>query len=159
MRIQTASMRRLVALAAGCLGVLCGSVGGVQAVRSEQPSRFREAGLVGSEQRAFLNQYCVACHNQRAKVAGLTLDAMDLGHVGDNADVWEKVVRKLRAGVMPPPGQPRPAAAAAETIIASLENDLDRAEARRPHLAAPGVHRGNRAEYTNAVHDLLGNES
>src|SRR5438067_9013213 len=109
-----------------------------------------------ASERAAIDKYCVGCHNSKIKIGGLALDKLDMAHVGDNADVWEKVVRKLRAGVMPPPGQPRPAAAAAETLIASLENDLDRAAAGRPNLAAPGVHRVNRTEYTNAVHDLLG---
>ena len=58
--------------------------------------------------RAILNQYCVGCHNQKLKTAGLTLDMLDVAHVGDNAQTWEKVVRKLRAGMMPPSGVPHP---------------------------------------------------
>jgi len=106
-------------------------------------------------QRATLDQYCVACHNQKLKTAGLMLDKLDLAHVGDNAEAWEKVVRKLWAGMMPPLGLPRPNAAAYEALTVALENELDRAAAAKPHLAVPGVHRVNRTEYANAIHDLL----
>jgi hypothetical protein len=106
-------------------------------------------------QRAVLNQYCVTCHNQKLKSAGLMLDKLDLAQVGSNAETWEKVVRKLRAGMMPPAGAPRPAAAVHEALTVALENELDRAAAAKPHLVAPGVHRANRTEYANAVRDLL----
>src|SRR5712692_11804611 len=109
----------------------------------------------GSPQRAVLDQYCVGCHNQKLKTAGLMLDMMDPAHAGDAAEVWEKVVRKLRAGMMPPLGLPRPNTANYEALTVALENELDRAAAAKPHLAAPGVHRANRAEYANAIHDLL----
>ena len=58
--------------------------------------------------RAVVDRYCVACHNTRQLTAGLALDSLDLGAVGERADVWEKVVRKLRGGLMPPAGRPRP---------------------------------------------------
>jgi hypothetical protein len=106
-------------------------------------------------QRAILDQYCVGCHNQKLKTAGLMLDQMDLAKVGERAEVWEKVVRKLRAGMMPPLGLPRPNVPAYEALTVALENELDRAAAAKPHLAAPGVHRANRTEYANAIHDLL----
>src|SRR5579863_2125316 len=100
-----------------------------------------------SAQRAILDQYCVTCHNQKLKTAGLLLDKMDLAHVGDQAEAWEKVVRKLRAGMMPPQGLPRPAPAAYEALTVALENELDRIAAAKPKLAVPGVHRANRTEY------------
>src|SRR5712692_5864064 len=87
-----------------------------------------------SSQRAVLDQYCVTCHNQKLKTAGLMLDQLDLAHAGDNAETWEKVVRKLRAGMMPPAGMPRPNAAVYETLTVALENELDRAAAAKPHL-------------------------
>jgi hypothetical protein len=108
-----------------------------------------------ASQRAVLDRYCTVCHNQKLKTAGLMLDRLDLAHVGDNAEVWEKVVRKLRAGMMPPEGMPRPDAAAYEALTAAIENELDRAAAGRPHLPPPGVHRANRTEYANAIRDLL----
>src|ERR1700689_1832566 len=90
-----------------------------------------------ASQRALLDQYCVTCHNQKLKTGGLMLDRMDLAHPADNAEAWEKVIRKLRAGMMPPQGLPRPAKAAYEALTASLENELDRAAANKPNLVAP----------------------
>ena len=83
-------------------------------------------------QRAVLDQYCVTCHNQKLKTAGLLLDKLDLAHVGEHAEQWEKVVRKLRAGMMPPSGLPRPKAATYEALTVALENELDRAAQANP---------------------------
>src|SRR4029077_13031381 len=83
---------------------------------------------------------------------------MDPSHVSADTEAWEKVVRKLRAGMMPPQGLPRPNAAAYEALTARLESELDRAAAAKPKLAAPGVHRLNRTEYANAIRDILGLE-
>ena len=104
---------------------------------------------------AIVDQYCVTCHNQKLKTAGLTLDKLDPGKAGDNSEIWEKVVRKLLAGMMPPAGMPRPNAAAYEALTVSLENELDRTAVAKPHLVPPSVHRANRTEYSNAVRDLL----
>src|SRR6266481_6584496 len=108
--------------------------------------------------RVLIDQYCVSCHNQKLKTAGLTLDTMDPAHVTQNTEAWEKVVRKLRAGMMPPQGMPRPSAAAYESLTVALENDLDRAAALKPRLGAPGMHRLNRTEYANAIRELIGLE-
>jgi hypothetical protein len=102
-----------------------------------------------------MNQYCVTCHNQRAKTAGLTLDTIDIAQVPARSDVWEKVVRKLRAGAMPPPGAPRPDPATYQGLSRWLETELDRAAAEKPDPGQPLVHRLNRAEYTNAIRDLF----
>src|SRR5262245_11909272 len=106
--------------------------------------------------RALLDKYCVTCHNEKLKTAGLTLDKMDPVRVADQTEAWEKVVRKLRAGMMPPQGMPRPDAPTYESLTLALETELDRAAAAKPKLAAPGVHRLNRTEYGNAIRDLLG---
>jgi cytochrome c551/c552 len=103
-----------------------------------------------------INRYCLSCHNSRLKTAGLTLDQLDLQHVGDNAQQWEKVVTKLRTGEMPPPGRPRPDAASYHAAAAALERELDAAAAARPHPGRVPVHRLNRTEYANAIRDLLG---
>ena len=110
----------------------------------------------GTSPRALLDRYCITCHNQKVKTAGLTLDTMDPVQVSPNTEAWEKVVRKLRAGMMPPQGMPRPDPAVYEALTVALENNLDQAAASRPKLAAPGVHRLNRTEYANAIRDLLG---
>jgi cytochrome c551/c552 len=108
--------------------------------------------------RALLDQYCVTCHNQRLNTAGLALDKLDPAHVERNRAEWEKVVRKLRAGMMPPQGLARPSSAAYDELIVTLENELDRVAAANPKLPEPGVHRMNRTEYANAIRELLGLE-
>ena len=109
--------------------------------------------------KTFVDTYCVTCHNQRLKTGGLALDALDIGKVGEHAVEWEKVVVKLRAGLMPPSGVRRPSQAVIDDFTASLESALDRAAMADPN---PGrtepLHRLNRAEYQNAVRDLLGFE-
>ena len=108
--------------------------------------------------RALLDRYCVACHNDRTRQAGLTLQSVDAEHAGrvpGEVEVWEKVVRKLRARAMPPPGRPRPNAAAYDAAAAALEAALDRAAADNPNPGRPPIHRLNRVEYRNAIRDLL----
>src|SRR5215510_11180701 len=83
--------------------------------------------------RALLDQYCVTCHNERAKTAGLMLDKMDLNHVADNPETWEKVIRKLRGGMMPPTGRPRPGNDDTYQLISWLETSLDRAAMAKPN--------------------------
>jgi mono/diheme cytochrome c family protein len=112
-----------------------------------------------SPHRALLDKHCVTCHNQKLATAGLMLDRMDVDAVGTDAAVWEKVVRKLRAGQMPPAGRPRPDKAATGEFVTYLETSLDRAAEARPNPGRrPAFHRLNRAEYTNAIRDLLGLE-
>ena len=109
---------------------------------------------------AALEQYCATCHNDRTKSGGLVIDPSGVTNVGAGAAGWEKVVRKLRAQSMPPPGMPRPDEATYHSVAAFLESELDRAEAARPHLGRlPLVHRLTRTEYGNAVRDLLALES
>jgi mono/diheme cytochrome c family protein len=105
-----------------------------------------------SDQRRFLDTYCVGCHNARLKSGGLELDTLDLPRLLENAPTGEKIVRKLRAGMMPPSGAKRPDARVLDDFIASLENTLDRAEVKPP---PPGLHRLNRTEYANVIRDLL----
>jgi cytochrome c5 len=107
-------------------------------------------------QRVLLDRYCVTCHNQRLRTANLTLDTADLNDIGGNAQLWEKVLGKLRTGAMPPPGMPRPDPAAVDAFASSLETALDLAAATHPNPGRVPVHRLNQTEYTNAVRDLLG---
>jgi len=108
-----------------------------------------------AESRALLDQYCATCHNQRTKAGGLTLDTLDAGRVADHAETWEKVVRKVRIGMMPPQGMPRPDEAGQRRLVSYLESALDRAAAGHPQPGRSNVHRLNRAEYANAIRDLL----
>jgi len=111
---------------------------------------------VPDEHKAAIDRYCITCHNQRLKTGGLALDGLDLQRVAANAETWEKVVRKLRLGVMPPAGARRPDAATYDALVAWLEDRLDSAAATHPNPGRPLLHRMNRAEYANAVCDLLG---
>lgn len=106
-------------------------------------------------QRALVDQYCARCHNQRLKGGGFSWSDVDLAHPELNAQQAEKVIRKLRAGMMPPAGQPRPAAAAVDTFVSALETKIDAAAATHPHSKAPELHRVNRREYRNSIRDLL----
>ncbi|MBD94987.1 MAG: hypothetical protein CL482_12125 [Acidobacteria bacterium] len=115
----------------------------------------KPAEVAEPEVRAVLRQYCFACHNERAQIGGLALDTLDVAQVPARADVWEQVIRKLRTGAMPPAGRPRPDAASSSDVATWLETQLDRAALEHPNPGRPTLHRLNRAEYRNAVRDLL----
>src|SRR5262245_7645829 len=114
------------------------------------------AAAVSSPQRALLDQYCVGCHSERVKTAGVMFDKADVQHVGTDPETWEKAVQQLRARSMPPVGRPRPDKATYDGFRIWLENELDKAAVAKPN---PGTtvsyHRLNRAEYQNAIRDLL----
>src|SRR5580658_5955175 len=112
-------------------------------------------GDVANPNRAFVNKYCVTCHNARLKTANLTFDLTDLNHPEHDALTWERAIRKLRGGMMPPPGAPRPPLEAVNMLATYLEDSLDKAAAANPNLGSVRIHRLNRAEYSNAVRDLL----
>ena len=119
----------------------------------QQPSTATAAKPAAApDLRATLDTYCVGCHNQRLKTAGLMLDTVDAGSPHTNPEVFEKVIARLRAGSMPPAGRPRPDEATAQSIAAWIESDIDRAWAASPN---PGrissVHRLNRTQYSNCL--------
>jgi cytochrome c551/c552 len=105
--------------------------------------------------QALLNQYCVTCHNAKLKTGGLALDQLSLDRVGDNAETWEKVVRKVRAGLMPPAGARRPDRQSLDALAGTVEEALGRTAAANPNPGRTPLHRMNRAEYANAIRDLL----
>lgn len=106
--------------------------------------------------KELLGQYCVACHNQKVRNADLALDALDTADVRRDAPAWEKVVKKLRAGLMPPAGSRRPSAAEHDGLVTWLESALDRAATQTPNVGRPETfHRLNRAEYRNAIRELV----
>lgn len=131
----------------------------LQIARSQQTAPVAPAVLASTpvtgaaSERALLDKYCVTCHNQRLQTAGLLLDKMDVAKMQEHGEVWEKVVRKLRAGMMPPAGMPRPDAPVLESMVSFMEKELDHDAG--PNLVPPGMHRLNRTEYTNAVRDVL----
>ena len=108
-----------------------------------------------TDARAFLDRHCVACHNDRLRTANLLLDAADVTHIGAGPETWEKVVRKLRSGAMPPAGRRRPEPATLDSFVTWLETELDREAAAHPNPGRVADHRLNRFEYGNAVRDLL----
>ena len=143
--------RRYVALA-GSLAVLAGAL----SLKAAGPAQTPDTVSSAPAERALLNRYCVTCHNQKLKTGGLALDGVSLTNVAANREVWEKVLRKLHGGLMPPAGLPRPDRSAADGFTTWLEGELDRAAAAHPD---PGrtepFHRLNRSEYQNAIRDLL----
>jgi mono/diheme cytochrome c family protein len=110
-------------------------------------------------QRAIVSQYCITCHSDKAKSAGMdsarkiNFDALDIGHVEKNPDTWELIVRKMRAGQMPPASARRPEPTTYKGFITWLENELDRNAAT--YAPPPGLHRLNRTEYANVIKDML----
>src|SRR5438093_1157871 len=105
--------------------------------------------------RALLDRYCVTCHNERLKTAGVMFDTVDVARVDGHRELFEKVVRKLRSGQMPPQDRPRPDQAAVTAFVAALEAELDRVSAAAPDPGRVVSHRLNRTEYVNVIRDLL----
>ncbi len=105
--------------------------------------------------RQFVQKYCEGCHNDRVKSGTLSLEQMDPAQAAASPEKWEKVIRKLRAGMMPPAGAPRPERAAIDEFVGHLSSSLDQFAAKHPNPGMVGLHRLNRAEYGNAVRDLL----
>src|SRR5262245_16441178 len=127
--------------------VVVGSMTIGSARQAGTPSTALPQGSTAVNQ-SLVTQYCVTCHNQRLKTAGLQLDAADVNDVSADAEIWEKVIRKLRSGAMPPPGRPRPEPAAITSFVSRLEASLDRAAAAHPNPGRTEMfHRLNRAEY------------
>jgi mono/diheme cytochrome c family protein len=128
---------------------------GVDAAGTVQ-ARSQAAAAGAAPSQALLDQYCITCHNERLKTGGLTLDTLSLNNIPAGAPVWEKVTRKLRAGAMPPAGRPQPDKQALMAFVSTLETALDREGTARPRPGrTEAIHRLNRAEYQNAVRDLL----
>ena len=103
-----------------------------------------------------VDKYCATCHNEKLKTGGLVLVGLDPARADANAEVWEKVIRKLQSHAMPPQGLPQPDEATRQSLISSLETQLDKAAAAHPNPGHPILHRLNRTEYANAIRDLLG---
>ncbi|MEO6185805.1 MAG: DUF1587 domain-containing protein, partial [Steroidobacteraceae bacterium] len=118
------------------------------------PALAAGAGAPAARQK-LIERYCLDCHNTADWAGGLALDTQDTANVAGDAKLWESVVRKVRAGMMPPGGKPRPARTELHAFAGSVERDLDRAAVARPVLAASGVRRLNRVQYANAIRDLL----
>ncbi|MCY4506257.1 MAG: DUF1587 domain-containing protein, partial [Acidobacteria bacterium] len=146
--------RNTPALACTALALAVAWAGGARPALAGESAGQPEAS--GGWQRELLDRYCVTCHNGRMRTAGLALDEHDVAAVGAAPAVWETVVRKLRAGAMPPAPRPRPDAATYDRFVGWLETQLDRHAAANPDPGrTEAFHRLNRTEYHHAVRDLL----
>src|SRR5688572_12893665 len=138
-----------------CMAWMAGVTGGTSA--QQRPGAGSQGPQPGEYQK-LVTQYCASCHNDRTKTAGLSLQGVDVAHPALDRAVWEKVIRKVSAGAMPPAGAPRPTLASLDGMTGWLAASLDRAATARPNPGRPVLHRLNRAEYANAIRDLLGLE-
>src|SRR5688572_17535650 len=155
--VRLSPYMRLVSVgcAFGAVAVLSlGALSG-QAATARAQGTATATPVAADKPRALLDQYCVTCHNERLKTANLSLQGLDLAKISDHAELWERVVRKLRAGVMPPPDLPRPSLVEYEGLRDWLETEIDRAAATKVHPGSVVLHRLNRTEYANAIRDLL----
>jgi mono/diheme cytochrome c family protein len=135
----------------GCVALTLSTV---QSSARQTPSA--PAPATSASARETFERYCVTCHNQTLHTAGLELDSLDLNNPGPHAEVWEKIVAKLRAGSMPPAGRPRPDTATYQAVAIWMEQQIDRAWEANPNPGRIGaVHRLNRVEYNNAIRDLF----
>src|SRR5215813_2986428 len=131
-------------------------ISGQVKISAQQNNAASSGSSPTSSQRQFLDRYCATCHNEKLKTGGLSLGQVDLSRLGAQPELWEKVVRKLHTGVMPPPNMPQPSEADRLAILKWLETSLDAASAAKLN---PGrtetLRRLNRTEYQNAIRDLL----
>jgi len=112
--------------------------------------------MTAESQQILVNRYCVGCHNDKGKSGGFSFTEIDLAHPDRNAEQVEKVIRKLRTGMMPPSGRPRPDFETTQNFAETLEKEIDEIGLAHPNPGRPSLHRLNRTEYSNSIHDLLG---
>ena len=143
--------RRVVTAAAFLIATLATVGAGVPVDGAGQGAARPTAG----EPQTLVTRYCVTCHSDRMRAGGLSLAALDVTQAGTQAATWEKAVRKIRTGMMPPHGAPRPDRATLDRLAAHIEGVVDGAASRTPNPGTRVLHRLNRAEYANAVRDLL----
>ena len=156
MRVVAIGLAGLVVNVSLCLQAGASAQQAAPKVEAGQSSSSAGAVPPASSHRRVIDRHCVTCHNQKLKTAGLLLDEADVANPGKGAEVWEKVVRKLRTGTMPPPSMPQPSMEDRGALLSWLEGSLDEAAAAKPN---PGrtetLRRLNRTEYQNAIRDLL----
>ena len=148
----------VVGIAIGLVLVSAGSAqqrgGTAPAVGAAAPAT-PAATATNASRKALLDQYCANCHNDDDKVAGISFEKIDLAHVAKDADVWEKAIKKLKGGLMPPPGNKQPDRAAAMALATWLETSLDAAAATAPNPGGVTLHRLNRTEYAASIKELF----
>src|SRR5262245_28957736 len=143
-------------IASGAMVAVIGVSASQQATSTAAPTRsVNQTSTPAVLDRSLVDRYCVTCHNEKQKTGGLTLESVDFGQTAANAETLEKVVHKLRSGQMPPAGARRPEKDAINAFASTLEGALDRVAAAAPNPGRFPVHRLNRVEYVNAIHDVL----
>ena len=153
-------VKHVLVVVAGLVALTVAPQGVVSAAAQAAPKVASATNAnAAADKRALLDKYCVGCHNARVQNGKMRLDNADVSKVGDHGETWERVVRKIRGGVMPPPGAPRPDKVAYEGMASWLESELDTAATKRPNPGrTESLHRLNRTEYGNIVRDVLGLE-
>jgi hypothetical protein len=154
---KEAGMRACVGVLSGILiAILLAAETGVPAgAAAQSEARTNASPSQAQTIREFTKQYCITCHNARLKTGNLVLEARDFDHPATDADVWEKVIRKVQVGMMPPAGVPQPDAATRRALVTALSGALDDAARANPNPGRPALHRLNRTEYAYAIRDLL----
>jgi len=142
---------------ASALVVLIASLAVLENRAVGQPPAGTSGKAAADPHRAMLNTYCVGCHNTRLRTGGIALDSLDLQAAADDAQIWEKALRKLRGRLMPPPGAPQPPQKDIDSFVTWMENDLD-THAKGPKAGYVPVERLNRTEYSASVKALVGVE-
>src|SRR5262245_7382864 len=163
LRRRCMTRKRFVGSSAAIVAAICfvAQAGRGSALQAAGPQEQAPSGAAdAAAYRELLDRYCVTCHNEKVARNGvnaeLHLDQADVSNIGHSPEIWEKVIRKLRLGTMPPPGNRRPDRPVVEGFISFLKSELDRASVRNPHVArGEAFHRLNRAEYENVIRDLL----
>src|SRR5690349_100406 len=140
-------------LSAAVLGTLL-----LTAWRPTDPSRAGSPALTAAELTPVVQRYCAVCHNDRLLTGNLSLEQFDVARAPAKAQTAEKMILKLRAGMMPPPGAPRPGGDTLQQLVETLERTMDAAYAAAPNPGSRMFQRLNRAEYAASVKDLLGIE-
>lgn len=142
------SGKDIVCLASFTIAVSC--------VQAAPPPQSTSAPETVTNERALVDKYCVVCHSDKLKTGGISLQSADMTNIPAGAETWEKVIHKVRLGAMPPQGMPRPDQASLDHLASWLETTIDHAAASKPNPGRATLHRLNRTEYANAIHDLLG---
>lgn len=145
--------------AMGCATLVC-AVAGSAATKPAGENAERPAGTVADtpppKHWGVLDKYCINCHNTTDWAGGIAFDALSAEEIASDSETWEKAIRKLETGMMPPAGKPRPARAVLEAFAGELAARLDNASLIHPYPGSKSLHRLNRTEYANAVRDVLG---
>jgi mono/diheme cytochrome c family protein len=158
MRLSSLTLRTVLGAGLVAIGLATAIAAFAQRPPAPTGQKSAPASADAAQHQAMIDQYCVMCHSEALKTAGVVLEGVHIDRVGDNTAIWEKVLRKFGTGQMPPPGLPRPEPETAAKFTSWLEGQLNANAVAHPNPGAPAIHRLNRLEYGNTIRDLLGLE-